>query len=162
VAVGSFYNYFATKDELLAAMLEQALGEERRALESRQAQVTDPAEVISIAHRHLIRMADSDPDLAWLLVRLEVSHDVATSVLREAARRDLQRGMDAGRFTVGNPDLAITASGGALLAVLRSQLAGERAEQADSEHAEGVLRAFGLDPREAAEIVRRPLPALPR
>jgi AcrR family transcriptional regulator len=162
VAVGSFYNYFATKDELLAAMIEQVLGEERRALESRQAQVTDPAEVISIAHRHLIRMADSDPDLAWLLVRLELSHDVATSVLREAARLDLQRGIDAGRFSVSNPDLAITASGGALLAVLRSQLAGERAEQADSEHAEGVLRAFGLDPREAAEIARRPLPALPR
>ena len=35
---------------------------------------------------------------------------------------------------------------------------GEGSGNADSEHAEGVLRSFGLDPVEAAVIARRPLP----
>jgi AcrR family transcriptional regulator len=160
IAVGSFYNYFSTKDELLAALVGQALTEQRHALETRQALVTDPAEVISVAHRHLVLIARHDPELAWLLVRLEVSNRVASAVLRDSARRDLQRGIDAGRFHLANPELALTASGGALLAVIHSLLEGQLTPHADSDHAEGVLRSFGLDPGEAAEIARRPLPEL--
>src|SRR5262249_11382876 len=158
IAVGSFYNYFATKDELLAAILQEALGEQLRALQSRQDQVSDPAEVISVAHRHLVRLAAADPDLAWLLVRLEVPQRVGTTVLRDAARLDLDNGIAAGRFAVSDPTLALTASGGALLAVMHEALGGKLAEGADSAHAEGVLRSFGVAPVEAAEIARRPLP----
>lgn len=160
IAVGSFYNYFATKDELLAALLKDALTEQLHALQARQAHVSDPAEVISIAHRHLLRVAQSDPDFAWLLVRLEMSHRVGTNVLRDAARRDLQSGIDAGRFHIANPELALTASGGALLATMHALLEGELAPEVDSDHAEGVLRSFGLDRDEAAEIARRPLPEI--
>jgi AcrR family transcriptional regulator len=158
VAVGSFYNYFATKDELLEALLEAALTEQRLELETRQAQVDDPAEVISIAHRHLVLLAQNDPDLAWLLVRLETPHRIGTAVLLDAARRDLQAGIDAGRFCVSNPELALIASGGALFAVIHEQLAGEHSAHAASEHAEGVLRSFGVSPGDAAEIAGRALP----
>jgi hypothetical protein len=57
-----------------------------------------------------------------------------------------------------NPTLALNASAGALFAVIHAQLLGEGSGNADSEHAEGVLRSFGLDPVEAAVIARRPLP----
>lgn len=158
IAIGSFYNYFRTKDELLAALLEETLSEQLRLLQRRQAQVSDPAEMISVAHRHLVRVAQTDPDWAWLLVRLEVPYRIAWSVLGKSARRDLYAGIKAGRFDVPNPDLALNASGGALFAVLHAQLVGEGGRHADAEHAEGVLRSFGLDRTEAAEIARRPLP----
>jgi AcrR family transcriptional regulator len=158
VAIGSFYNYFRTKDELLAALVEKTLSEQRWLLERRQAQISDPAEMISVAHRHLVRVAQTDPDWAWLLVRLEVPYRIAWSVLRDSARRDLYAGIEAGRFGVPNPDLALNASGGALFAVVHAQLVGEGGRHADEEHAEGVLRSFGLDRTEAAEIARRPLP----
>src|SRR6202030_4687321 len=117
IAVGSFYNYFSTKDELLAALLETLLTAQRRELESRQAQVGDPAEMISIAHRHLVGLAQSDPDLAWLMIRLEMSQHIARTVLWHSASSDLQAGIAAGRFDVESPHLALVASGGALLAV---------------------------------------------
>ena len=66
--------------------------------------------------------------------------------------------IEAGRFHVIDPALALNASGGALFAVIHAQLVGERSEQADVLHAEGVLRSFGLDRIEAGEIARRPLP----
>ena len=72
--------------------------------------------------------------------------------------RDLRAGIAAGRFHVPNPRLALRASGGALIAVMHAVLLGELGKQADCEHAEGVLRSFGLDPAEAAEIARRPMP----
>jgi len=158
IAIGSFYNYFATKEELLEALLEDELSAQRQLLERRQGQVHDVAEKISVAHRHLVRVARSDPDWAWLFVRLDLPYRAAWSVLGQAAERDLDAGIQTGRFEVANAALALTASGGALFAVIQSQLASGAGPHADSEHAEGVLRSFGVSPAEAAEIASRPLP----
>ena len=158
IAIGSFYNYFSTKDELLDAVIEEALSEQLHLLQLRQAQVSDPAERVSVANRHLVRAVRTDSDWAWLLVRLEFPRRVAWSVLGDAVRRDMHAGIRTGRFQVTNPTLALNASAGALFAVIHAQLLGEGSGNADSEHAEGVLRSFGLDPVEAAVIARRPLP----
>jgi AcrR family transcriptional regulator len=86
IAIGSFYNYFRTKEELLDALLEEQLAGQLTLLLSRQDKVDDPAEKISVAHRHLVRAAQTDPDWAWLMVRLEVPYRVAWSVLGGVAR----------------------------------------------------------------------------
>ncbi len=49
VAIGSFYNYFDTKDELLAALLQRTLAEHLRRMQARRAGIYDPAEAISVA-----------------------------------------------------------------------------------------------------------------
>ena len=160
IAVGSFYNYFQTKDELLAALVREALGEQLAQLQARQAKVEDVAEAVSIAHRHLVGLVERQPDWAWLLVRLEVPNRIVNLTLRGAATADMKRGIESGRFRVSSPEVALQASGGALLAVIHSRLLGELGEQAACDHAEGILRSFGVDPVEAAEIARRPLPAI--
>jgi AcrR family transcriptional regulator len=162
IAVGSFYNYFETKEDLLTALLASALAEQLALLQERQAEVDDPAEKISLAHRHLVHLAASDPNLAWLLVRFEVPHRIGQAALGKAAREDIQAGIEAGRFTLENPEVALQASGGALLAVVHSVLLGELDPTCDVAHAAGVLRSLGLPPAEAAEIARRPLPPVRR
>ncbi len=160
VATGSFYNYFATKEALLEALLEEELARQLALLQQRQAHAEDVAEKISIAHRHLVRAGRSDPDWAWLILRLDVPYRAAWATLGQPAAEDLDAGLEQGRFDVANPKLALSASGGALFGVIHDELTGEGSPEADSEHAEGVLRSFGLAPAEAAEIARRPLPAL--
>ena len=91
-------------------------------------------------------------------MRLDLPYRVSDDVLAKPAMRDLRAGIAAGRFQVANPRLALRASGGALTAVMHAVLLGELGKHADCEHAEGVLRSFGLDPAEAAEIARRPMP----
>jgi AcrR family transcriptional regulator len=158
IAVGSFYNYFETKEELLTALLASALTEQLEALSERQAAVDDPAEKISVAHRHLVGLAAEQPELAWLLVRFEVPHRVGQSTFAEAAREDIRAGIGAGRFTLESPEVALQASAGALLAVIHSVLLGDLAPDCGVEHAAGVLRSLGLPAAEAAAIARRPLP----
>jgi AcrR family transcriptional regulator len=158
VAIGSFYNYFATKDDLLAALLQETLAEQLSRMQARRAGIDDPAEAISVAHRHFVRLAWEEPEWARLLVRLDLPYRVTDDVLARSAMRDLRTGIAAGRFHVPNPRLALRASGGALTAVMHALLLGELGKHADCEHAEGVLRSFGLDPVEAAEIARRPMP----
>src|ERR1700686_841612 len=133
VAIGSFYNYFDTKDELLAALLQETLAEELSRMQARRAGIEDPAEAISVAHRHFVRLAREEPEWARLLVRLDVPYRVTDDVLSRSALRDLRAGIAAGRFHVANPRLARRASGGAHIAVMHAQLLGELGQPADSE-----------------------------
>lgn len=160
IALGSFYNYFQTKEEVLAALLDAALTEQLELLILRQDQVDDVAERVSIAHRHLLAAVREDPDWGWLLLRLEVDHQIIDSALGQRAALDLRDGIEQGRFRVSRELLALRAAGGALLGVMPGVLAGEFTADDDCAHAEGVLRSFGVDPGEAAEVARRPLPAL--
>jgi AcrR family transcriptional regulator len=158
VGVGSFYNHFDSKEDLLAALLEQAFSEQLAALDSRRGGVSDPAEAVAIAHRHWVRLTTEGPEWAWLVVRLETSFELVTATQGDSARKDLERGIACGRFQVASRELALQASGGALIAAMRTVLTGAEIAEADSIHAEGVLRMFGVSAQEAGEVARRPLP----
>ncbi len=161
IALGGFYNYFETKEAVLAALLRETLDEQLEFLIVRQDQVDDVAEQVSIAHRHLLAAVREDPDWGWLLVRLEAEHHFVDSALGARAARDLRRGLKSGRFDVANPLLALRGSGGALVGVIQGVLRGEFTARDDCAHAEAVLRAFGVPAKDAAEIARRPLPTPP-
>jgi AcrR family transcriptional regulator len=160
VGFGSFYNHFESKEAIVEAVLAETVAAQGAAIEAVTRDLDDPAEIVAAAHRYFADLARSDPDWAWLLVRLDVSHNVTLAALGPFARRDLDRGLRTGRFRVANPTIALFAAGGALLAVMRAVLDGRAPRDAAALHAEGVLRLFGLPPDEAAEVARRPRPAV--
>jgi AcrR family transcriptional regulator len=161
VGFGSFYNHFESKDAIVEAVLAETVAAQAEAIGAVSRQLEDPAEVIAAAHRHFVRRARSDPDWGWLLVRMEVSHNVMLAALGPFAMRDLRRGIEAGRLRVSDERIAMADAGGALLAVMRAVLDRRAPRDADVHHAEGVLRLFGLAPEDAAEVARRPLPPAP-
>ncbi len=161
VGFGSFYNHFDSKDAIVQAVLAEVLAAQGSAIDTLAAGLDDPAEVVSVAHRYFVRLAGSDPDWAWLLIRLDVSHNVMLEALGPFARRDLARGIAAGRLRVADKRIALFAAGGALLAVMRAVLDGQASRQAERRHAEGILRLFGLSVEDAAEVAARPMPVLP-
>jgi AcrR family transcriptional regulator len=161
VGFGSFYNHFDSKDAIVAAVAHEAAAAMGAAIDVATGSLDDPAEVVAVAHRSLIRRAAEDPEFGWLLVRLEITHDLASSTLGPHAMRDLQRGIDSGRFRVDDPQVALTAAGGALLAVVRAVLQGRADAGKAPHHAACVLRIFGLAPDDAAEVAARPLPRHP-
>jgi AcrR family transcriptional regulator len=158
VGFGSFYNHFENKDAIVEAVLVETVTAQGAEIDALTSQLADPAEVISAAHRNFVRRARSDPDWAWLLIRLNLSHNVMLAALEPYARRDLRAAIKAQRVSVPNEQIALVASAGALLAVMRSILDNQAPKDAGIYHAEGVLRMLGLPPDEAAELARRPLP----
>jgi AcrR family transcriptional regulator len=161
VGFGSFYNYFERKDAIVEAILQETISAQGEAIASVTAELEDPAQIIATAHRYFVRLARTDPDWAWLLVRLEASHHVVLSALGPFARRDLRNAIAAGRLQVPNEQVALFAAGGAMIAVMRAVLDGHAPKDADIHHAEGILRMLGLSAKDAAEVARRPLPKLP-
>jgi AcrR family transcriptional regulator len=158
VGFGSFYNYFESKEAITEAVLAETIASQGAAVEEMTRDLDDAAEIVSVAHRHFVRLARTDPGWGWLLVRLDLSHNVLLSALGPFAQRDLERGIKAGRFDVPHEGLALLAMGGALVAVMRAVLDGHAPEEADQIHAIGVLRLLGLTPREAAEVAARDMP----
>jgi AcrR family transcriptional regulator len=158
VGFGSFYNHFASKDEIVEIALNESLEHQAKIVDALTDDLEDPAEIVAAAHRYFVTEVRGDPILGWLLVRLDASHRVMTRALGERARRDLARGIAAGRFSVADPAVAFLDTAGALLLVMRAVLDGELGDEADSAHAEGVLRLLGLSAAEATEVAHRPLP----
>jgi AcrR family transcriptional regulator len=158
VGFGSFYNHFESKEAIVEAVLAEAVAAQGEAIDAATAELDDPAEVVAAAHRSLLNLARSDPGWGWLVIRLDLS--LSLRALGPFARRDLERGIKAGRFRVPDKSVALVATGGALLAVMRDVLDGQAPRDADRHHAEGVLRMLGLTAEDAAEVARRRLPTL--
>jgi len=157
VGFGSFYNHFESKEAIVEAVLEDAIAAQGAAIDAITAPLEDPAEIIATAHRYFVRLARTDPDWAWLLIRMDVSHNVIVRALGPFAKRDLRRGIETGRLQVANERTALFAAGGAMLAVMHAVLDGQAPRDADVHHAEGILRLYGLSPAEAEEVAHRPL-----
>ncbi len=160
VGFGSFYNYFEGKDAIVAAVVETVATELGEAIAAATADLDDAAQVMAIAHRTIVVRAAKDPTMGWLMVRLEFSHDLVSVALGPYALRDLQRGIDDGRFIVHDVGASLIALGGALLAAVRAVLQGRAGPNADIEHAIAVLQLLGVPLSDAIRVANQPLPDL--
>jgi AcrR family transcriptional regulator len=158
VALGSFYNHFESKEELVEAVVADTIVALTEAIVARMEQLDDPAEGVSYANRQFVRLAYDNPDLAWLLVNLDRADARFETMVMPYALDALERGIAAGRFDVIDPHVMLTGIVGSALAIMRAVLDGRYGPDADAIHAEVVLRSLGLDRAEAHQIARRPLP----
>ncbi|MEU0056172.1 hypothetical protein [Streptomyces sp. NPDC006334] len=73
----------------------------------------------------------------------------------------MEVGKASGRFTFQDPLIALSAVGGALIALLQLNSARDLDAAAGEQMAEMILPMLGLPAGEAHEISTRPLPELP-
>ncbi|HEX4110783.1 MAG TPA: helix-turn-helix domain-containing protein [Solirubrobacteraceae bacterium] len=160
VALGSFYNHFESKDDLVAEVVADTIEAMAEAIEATMAGLEDPAEAVSFAARSYVRLVAENAELASLLVNLDRADAQFERAVLPYALGAISRGIDAGRFQVADPHLALIAIIGSTLAVMRAILDGRYEGDVDTLHAEGVLRAVGLTPEDAHAVATRELPAL--
>ena len=152
VAAGSFYNHFEDKAAILKAVLAEIAESQGSDVDRLTEGIDDPAEVVAFAHRHFVRLAVDDPSFGQLIIRLDASHGLLREVLGPRATRDIQAGIEAGRFEVHDALSAAFATGGALLGTISGVVDGVLGEDVDETHAAAVLRMLGLPAKEAAAI----------
>ncbi|MEU9431155.1 TetR family transcriptional regulator [Streptomyces sp. NPDC048252] len=162
VGFGSFYNHFESKTDLFDAAVKDALEELGQAFDDHLQGIEDPAELVAAGFRLSAHLADARPELMQVLRHRGLGHIHSDTGLAPRAVRDLEVGIASGRFTVGDPTVALTALGGSLLALLELRFARPDldGDEAASNLAEMLLRMLGLPPRDAREVARRPLPEL--
>jgi len=161
VAQGTFYNYFDSRDAIVDAVIYESVERLGQRLDALTAGMPDAAEIYSFSLRHLMNTAVSDPVWGWVMIRLGIAHDTLLRTLGPRAARDLQIGVDSGRFTIPDVSLAAAMTFGALLSAMQEYLEGRDREASATLYAEYLLRMAGIPAPEAHEIARRPLPPLP-
>ncbi|MEU6999974.1 TetR/AcrR family transcriptional regulator [Nonomuraea sp. NPDC046570] len=160
VGFGSFYNHFESKAELFQVAIADVLEEIGQTLDRIRADIDDPAEAFTLSVRVTARAVRANPQIARVVDQYGLSYLDSEYGLAPRALADIRAAVDAGRFHLVDPYLALASTGGSLLALLHLWLArpGLVGDTAWDDLAEQLLRSFGMDPAEARAIATRPLP----
>lgn len=163
VGFGSFYNHFTSKAELFDAAVADALEEYGRAIDEATGTLDDPAEVFAASVRLTAAMVDSHPEITQILRHRGLGQIHAGLGPAPRALRDIETAAASGRFDVGDPLVALSAVGGAVLGLLelRAQHPEKAMAAAAEETAALILRMLGLPADEARDLAGRPLPEPP-
>jgi AcrR family transcriptional regulator len=160
VGMGSFYNHFDSKDQLFQAAVNEVLDIHGALLDRLAESLQDPAEIFASSFRLTGRLFRRRPDLSRVLLNSGLALISSDRGLAPRALRDIDAANKAGRFNVGDPELAMVVAGGTLMGL--GQLLNDRPERDDAEATdqvtEDLLRILGVSADDAHEICRRPLP----
>jgi AcrR family transcriptional regulator len=164
IGFGSFYNHFVSKEELFKTASEEVLERWGQMLDASCAGVQDPAEVFALSLRISGRLAWTHPDIAGFITGAGLELLEAPRGLAPRALRDIRAGQAAGRFTVPDAEIPVSAVAGGLLGLLRlHQRQPQRVtESAVDELAEACLRLLGVPATGARRLARLPLPKAAR
>ncbi len=160
VARRTFYHYFDSKHDTLVPLARARTEALNRRIDRVIEVVEDPAEGVSIGLRHTLRGIPEDPLCAWFIFRSGLPHERLREGIGGSGARDLERGIQGGRFAVSNREVVESLVGSALIGLLSRRLHG-KLEDADLDEAVGyLLRLLGVPGDEAEDIAHRPLPPL--
>ncbi len=149
VSNGTFYNYFADREELLEELAEHsALSLAAAAAEER---IDDPALRFAVATTRVLQRAEEDDTWARVMLRL-VSRPGSGLDLARYLREDLEDGFGRGRFDVGPDDATLDQVAGLVILTIRRIVEGNAAPDAPEQAVRRGLRALGVDEVEAARL----------
>lgn len=163
VGMGSFYNHFATKEELFEAAVGDVLDAHGALMDQLTENLTDPAEKFARSYRLTGRLFRRQPRETQVMLASGLKLLTADRGLAPRALRDITEAVAAERFQITDPPLALATAGGALLGL--GQLLLDDPSRDDAAAADqltmDLLRLFGVPAEEAREICTRPLPVIP-
>jgi AcrR family transcriptional regulator len=154
VGFGSFYNYFSSKEELFEAAATAAVDDYLRWLADRLPDGVDPVTRLIENVRQTGRLALEQPRIAAILIRRLALLDDGEDPRGQRIRADVRAAMTMGG-TVPETlelDILVTATIGAIMAVLRRTISLSPAETAAAADvlAHAVLRLLSLPSAGAA------------
>ncbi len=152
VALGSFYNHFSTKEELVEAVVTESLTDLAATASTPSAPDSDPAEAVAISCFRFIRLAYEEPDFAQLLVNLSSADALFDTTIHPYARAALERGIDSGRFVIPDLEVTLTAVISSALALIRQILAAHHEAGSEYAYTRHVLASLGLTPADAEAV----------
>lgn len=165
VGFGTFYNYFKSKDEVAACLLDCIIQDmaRRNELATESFKLTDPARVMPVSWRLTLRAAIKDPFWRWWVLRPDLLSDRVRRAFEPYGTRDMRLAIKAGRYSV--QDSAVEATWGIMIWIvvggLCDVISGRYPEDHERYVVEMITRVAGASASQARELVADPLPVYP-
>ena len=151
VSRGSFYHYFRTNEELLAAVAAEVGNQMLEIVDPVVPYHTDPVVRVACGVRLSLMVAQAHPHLAAFMVRVGPSALGANSLATEVLPRDIAAGIASGRFAAMHPRLAFDLVTGPVLAGFHTLLTARVPDSYPQDMAQAVLRSLGVAKAAAAK-----------
>jgi len=160
VGHGTFYTHFKTKMDVLVPILRTKAHRLTEQLDDLTADMKDPADVVSVSVRHLLTAIANDPLWSWFLFKSDLPMEQIREATGESVRRDIQLGVDTGRFIDHEGATLEPFLLGSLAGVIRDRFEAGLDQQTIEHCAHLLLLILGIQNEEALTLSRRTLPPL--
>lgn len=161
VSQGTFYNYFRTNEELLAAVAQELSNELLESIEGSVNRYEDPAARIAHGVRLYLHRARDFPLFARFVTSAAFHLASPSSLIYDYLPPHLEAGFASGRFLEMPVEVAVDLVSGFALAAIVRLASGEAGDDYPEQVVSTLLRALGLDGQQARDIAFAPLQALP-
>ena len=165
IGFGTFYNYFESKDDLASAVLDCLIEDmgRRNVLATSAYADEDACLVFSISTRLVIRQAMHDPMWQWWAAKPDLLVARFCKGFGPFAKRDIQRGIHAGRFKVDLAHLDGIWSLASWIAVggMHDIAVSSSKKLDDALIVKSIIMMVGIDEGEASVISKMDLPEYP-
>lgn len=151
VSNGTFYNYFADREELMGALAEHSATAfaAQAAIESTE---EDPARQFAFVTLRVLRRAIDDPVWGRAILRLTDDQRSFPRAVSRYMQEDLAAGFEQGRFAYGPDDVTLDLITGLLMSSVRRIVRGEAPPGHAERVVERALIALGVAQEEAAQL----------
>lgn len=160
VSRGTFYNHFDNAEDLLRSVADEAGTELMAVTTPSVLESDDPAARVATGIRTWVALVEQHPVLAPFFRRAGL-YILENDRVRSDLPRDLVLGMQGGRFTVEELELAFVLVAGTVLAAINTMAAGPPPTDYGSKLAERVLMSLGVESFDARAVSRAPI-TMPR
>jgi AcrR family transcriptional regulator len=165
IGFGTFYNYYASKDELAQDVLDCLIHNigERNDLVTTMLGETDPVRVVAHSVRFVIHLMVHDPMFHWWVAHFDVLAERMRIGFAPFGLRDIDRAVAAGSYHLidGQRDLAWSQLVWLMAAGGRDILRGVHQPHDDRAIVEGILRVMGVAASAAHDATLAELPPSP-
>lgn len=160
VSRGTFYYYFKTNAELLAAVVEELGNELIQMIESVVGTLKDPGERLALGLRLYLHTVQAYPIFAGFIARIGMHGSRTTNLVFEYIPRHLEEGMQARRFKIADVNMGLDVVTGIALAAINSIVSRPVPALFPEQATAHVLMGLGLTAAAANRPVQSLLPAI--
>lgn len=161
VARGTFYNYFRTPAELLAAVAGETSDEVLGVIDPLVREVDDPAQRVVVGSRLYMQMASRYPLWGAFITRVGTKRGSRGRLLDEYLTRDLQNAITIGRFHMADVVVARDIALGSIMYGIATLVSGEAPADYAEQSMCALLQAFGIGAKEARKLAYAPIAECP-
>ncbi|HJV00713.1 MAG TPA: TetR/AcrR family transcriptional regulator [Burkholderiaceae bacterium] len=160
VSRGTFYYYFKTNAELLAAVVEELGNELMQMIEAVVGKLKDPAERMALGLRLYLHTVQDYPTFAGFQARIGIHAARPTNLVFEYIPRHLDEGLRAGRFKIDDVAMGLDVVAGIALAAVNSIVSRPVPANYPEQATTHILMGLGLTAAAAKRLVQLPLPTI--